>query len=401
MGIKRLFESLRKLKESEIEDVLKKNNTIAFDNGVVLGVEYEDGKLYAGSITNTGIMREYEIDYDTESSVDSNLQALYDTVIEEHPEYLDEATKLHETAVYSNGYEVIIHKKDGVERFIPAEMTADDVVDKFQGIMKHSVGRAWQWLKKVKRKEYDEDYEPIEENIVPDSYVYKLLNGKVFKDYEETAEFLNKNGFDAVKEFREGDGYNVVATCKENGMNAQYFIPFIPVKDGFTAVLSEDNLKEGKLSDFIAKKIAGVANKGNALNTMQALADELKTMYKDYIIDSDKDGILIKPAKDYVARINCKATDKGLSDITVVNAAGDSAPVEDFDKAKEALAKFLGVKADNELPTTGDATEPATDASAEGEGTEEFKFDDNTSVAELAKKTGKTADEIKSLLGLE
>lgn len=76
-------------KELEIKKVLEDRNTFEFESGDYCYVGYEDGKLFAGSATNAGIMREVEIDYDFDESVDANLDRLYNAVVDKHPEYLD------------------------------------------------------------------------------------------------------------------------------------------------------------------------------------------------------------------------------------------------------------------------------------------------------------------------
>lgn len=70
----------------DIKNPLKdiKRQPIFEKGGNVYGVEFDPktGKLYAGSITNSGIMKEYEIDYDPEDDIDSVLQELYDQIDE-------------------------------------------------------------------------------------------------------------------------------------------------------------------------------------------------------------------------------------------------------------------------------------------------------------------------------
>lgn len=68
-------------------------NVIEFPSGDYVYVEVEDGKLVAGGATNTGIMHEYELDIEGEEPTDSELQELYELIIEEHPEYEDEITE--------------------------------------------------------------------------------------------------------------------------------------------------------------------------------------------------------------------------------------------------------------------------------------------------------------------
>ena len=64
-----------------------------FPNGdyVYIEMDNDNGKLYAGSATNNGLLKEYEIDYDYDDSLDRNLEHLYDMIIEERPELLDES----------------------------------------------------------------------------------------------------------------------------------------------------------------------------------------------------------------------------------------------------------------------------------------------------------------------
>ena len=100
----RLPESYKKACKKAIKSVSKKralkeglrSNIIEFPSGDYVYVEAEDGNLYAGGASNTGIFHEYEIDIEGEEPTDSELQELYDKIIEEHPEYEDEIDVLPE-----------------------------------------------------------------------------------------------------------------------------------------------------------------------------------------------------------------------------------------------------------------------------------------------------------------
>ena len=70
-----------------------RSNIIEFPSGDYVYVGYADGKLFAGSATNAGVIHETEIDYDNDASVDANISNLYDAIVEKHPEYLDEVTE--------------------------------------------------------------------------------------------------------------------------------------------------------------------------------------------------------------------------------------------------------------------------------------------------------------------
>lgn len=83
------------LKEEKEENPLEgiKDNVFEFPSGDYVYVGYKDGKLFAGGATNVGVIHETEVDYDHDATLDSNLQRLYDAIIEEHPEYLGESLK--------------------------------------------------------------------------------------------------------------------------------------------------------------------------------------------------------------------------------------------------------------------------------------------------------------------
>ena len=70
--------------DSEVERMFE------FDNGDYLYIDYDEKNniLYAGHATNTGIMREVEIEYDKEESLYTNLEKLYDACIDDDPERL-------------------------------------------------------------------------------------------------------------------------------------------------------------------------------------------------------------------------------------------------------------------------------------------------------------------------
>lgn len=81
----------RKEKKSLKEEF--SGGVLEFPSGDYVYVDVEDGKLVAGSATNTGIMHEYELDIEGKEPTDSELQELYEIIIKEHPEYEDEITE--------------------------------------------------------------------------------------------------------------------------------------------------------------------------------------------------------------------------------------------------------------------------------------------------------------------
>lgn len=58
-----------------------KTATIEY-KGHELGVVYENGKLYAGFISNAGVSRDWEMQYEQDFSWEWNLEALCDLITE-------------------------------------------------------------------------------------------------------------------------------------------------------------------------------------------------------------------------------------------------------------------------------------------------------------------------------
>lgn len=111
--------------ENPLKDI--RSNIMEFPNGEYVYVEYVDGKLYAGSATNTGIIHEYEMDYDKDFDVDKNLQDFFDKIIEENPELgepLEESKKVCEDTV-KQGNKWINKGKDGTHGTFKTKKAAD------------------------------------------------------------------------------------------------------------------------------------------------------------------------------------------------------------------------------------------------------------------------------------
>lgn len=64
-----------------------KSNILLFPSGDFLYLGFDNGIIFAGAMTNTGILRQYEFEYEFDVSVDANVQDIYDYVLEKHPEY--------------------------------------------------------------------------------------------------------------------------------------------------------------------------------------------------------------------------------------------------------------------------------------------------------------------------
>ena len=68
------------LSENPLKNV--RENMFEMPNGEVVYVEYLDGKLIGGPATNTGIIPLVTIDYDEDMTVDANLEAVYNELLE-------------------------------------------------------------------------------------------------------------------------------------------------------------------------------------------------------------------------------------------------------------------------------------------------------------------------------
>ena len=111
--------------ENPLKDI--RSNIMEFPNGEYVYVEYADGKLYAGSATNRGIVHEYEMDYDKDFDVDRNLQDFFDKIIEENPELgepLDESKKVCEDTVKQDN-KWVNKGKDGTHGTFRTKKAAD------------------------------------------------------------------------------------------------------------------------------------------------------------------------------------------------------------------------------------------------------------------------------------
>ena len=68
-----------------------KSNIITFPSGDYLHIGYDNGIIYAGAMTNTEILRQYEFEYEHDLSVDKNIQDIYEYILEKEPKYSSKA----------------------------------------------------------------------------------------------------------------------------------------------------------------------------------------------------------------------------------------------------------------------------------------------------------------------
>ena len=91
-----IYEAMNKLNENTFNEENNplegiRSNILDFPSGDYVYLDYKDGRLIAGSATNTGIIPEFSMKYDHSKSVDGNILDLYDIILETHPEYLKES----------------------------------------------------------------------------------------------------------------------------------------------------------------------------------------------------------------------------------------------------------------------------------------------------------------------
>lgn len=68
-------------------------NVVSFPNGEYFYYEVRGDKMVAGGATNTGLIPEFELDYDPDIPRDANIENLYTYMVEQRPELLDESYK--------------------------------------------------------------------------------------------------------------------------------------------------------------------------------------------------------------------------------------------------------------------------------------------------------------------
>lgn len=149
IDLEKALKSFNKNVNESVEDW--RSNVIEFPSGEYVYVAVEDGKLIAGGATNTGIFHDYEMDIDGDEPTDSELQDLYDMIVNKHPEYLEESCKKDKRKlkeqISDSAYEVaeILEKEFGNK-----EKVSMDEFDR-------AFGRATK--KVLGDKEPDEDFE--------------------------------------------------------------------------------------------------------------------------------------------------------------------------------------------------------------------------------------------------
>lgn len=108
---KKLKEDLTDIKQ-EWEDFLAsgKNNVIEFDDGdyVYFDIDFDRNVIYAGSATNAGILRQYEVYLDSDLNLDENIAELYDEIVWEKEQDEHHSFGKQKIGTLKNGKELFI-----------------------------------------------------------------------------------------------------------------------------------------------------------------------------------------------------------------------------------------------------------------------------------------------------
>lgn len=137
-GSKALKEELSDIKQ-EWEDFLSSggNNVIEFDDGdyVLFNIDFDKGTIYAGSATNTGIFRDYEINLDSDLNLDENIAELYDEICREKEQENDAWYEEHKDDIENAWEEQAI---SDVQSGFDAERLGESVKNKRKSNLKEN-----------------------------------------------------------------------------------------------------------------------------------------------------------------------------------------------------------------------------------------------------------------------
>ena len=199
-GFNSYFKKLNESKFDEFENMTKEP-IFEFPNGeyFYIGVDKEKETMYAGHATNNGIIREFEIDYDFDDTLDGNLNRLYEYIIDEKPELMDEP--IEESCKSKKTFKESIEDFEGAKKIdtIIGVAIDDDRIqsrdawekyDFYQGDIifdgEHfDVGEKYSVDVYELPKKYWDDY-----GMTEDSHVYMVVNHKI----EESCKSKKKKG---------------------------------------------------------------------------------------------------------------------------------------------------------------------------------------------------------------
>ena len=212
------------------EDLSDKIKIIEFDNGdyYYVDVDWDEGVIFAGTATNTGVIREYELDLDPEYTIDELIAELYDAIVEDRPELIGESKKLTEgpkkpsqeediRELLKSGWVLKISKW----KFTPTEfkLVGNDVYYNnkeisfgwnkhptldLDGLIEHAIrlqneGFFLNFDKKEDKKLSEGDQEVMPR---PDSKIYKHLTDK---EWNAISQFTADNNLDTVFDIAEDE----------------------------------------------------------------------------------------------------------------------------------------------------------------------------------------------------
>lgn len=203
--------------ENEFDKVEDKSNILEFPNGEYFYIEKQGDKLVAGHATNTGLMPKYEIEWDNDCDYDCNVQKLYDQIVSESPELLDESLGdgFEKEISQHNKNKRWLHSKEGHDAYVKAKKENPDLdPDIFAA---ENAPNKDESLEEAKEKPAvlkgedpaelaaegeasEEDNRELDEATSFDGLIYARKLGKVMKDSgksdEQIAEVLRFSGME-------------------------------------------------------------------------------------------------------------------------------------------------------------------------------------------------------------
>ena len=222
-GFNSYFKKLNESKFDEFEKMTREP-VFEFPNGeyFYVNVDKEKDTIYAGSAINNGIIREFEIDYDFDDTLDGNLNRLYDTIIEEKPELMDEP--IEESCKSKKTFKESIEDFKKIDTIIGVAIDNDRIQSRdarekygfYQGDIifddEHfDIGEKYSVDVYELPEKYWDDY-----GMTEDSHVYMVVNHKIEESCKpKKKKGLNEEGeelpIDYLQDDLKSDIYNALA----------------------------------------------------------------------------------------------------------------------------------------------------------------------------------------------
>ena len=381
-----------------------RSNVIEFPSGDYVYVGFEDGKLFAGSATNTGIMHEYEMEIDGDEPTDNDLQDLYDMIVDEHPEYEEEITESYKKSKKStrnsdlkesikliyglDDYEPWSGAVDTWDKIVEAD--AVDVLDTYLDELYPEGMTATQlndllWFdgdnilsdlgisdeedEDDEYDDYDEDDEEYEEEEFDESLNESRDNYYISSNSDVEAEWYRKSNRNYNYEYVDLTVDGEMATGKDKWMNRPWY------KFKFANAFMDAAYKLGYYEE--AKE---------AVDSTSSIEEAVRYFAENYKEEEELtesvDNIQITTDSD-VANIDLNGSDTVNVSISPKDGGGDEEFVGDI--TDEPTIQPLDDETQEEIETNSEEKEQPEDEESSGEETTEEEVDefDETDFDEL------------------